>query len=165
MVVITDDNGPIDAARRAPHNIRARSWLHGAVDDDGVSAVVVELEGALREAVVHGVVLVRPPVVAADELGGFGAGELVYEDPLLDGWDEGDDGHAGAIRVGPVGDVVDDGAPGEKVLGDLVGELLAVEGVALVGVEDADGTVFLVWPIMSVLAPKMCGHARMKSFE
>jgi hypothetical protein len=65
---------------------------------------------------------------------GVADGEFVDEDPFLDGRDVCYDGHAGAGDVLLVGDVVDDGAPGFQVSGGLVGELLAVLGVALVGV-------------------------------
>ena len=56
------------------------------------------------------------------------------EDPLVERRDVSYDCHARASEVLVVDDVVDDGAPGAEVGAGLVGELLAVEGVALVGV-------------------------------
>lgn len=63
------------------------------------------------------------------------------ENPLFDGWDVVDNGHAGACCVLVVGDVVDGGLPRLQVVADLVRELLAVFRVALVGVVDDDGAV------------------------
>ena len=58
----------------------------------------------------------------------------MHEDPFLHGWDVGDDCHARAGNVFIVGYVVDDRAPVLQILGGLMGEFLAVEWVALVGV-------------------------------
>jgi hypothetical protein len=75
--------------------------------------------------------------------GGIADGELVDEDPFFDGRDVGYYRHAGAGDVLVVGYVVDDGAPGFEVAGFLVGELLAVFGVALVRVVGCEGAFVL----------------------
>ena len=62
----------------------------------------------------------------------------MHEDPFFRGADVVYDCHAGALCVEVVGDVVDGCGPGFEVRGCLVGELLAVFGVALVGVVDYD---------------------------
>ena len=56
------------------------------------------------------------------------------EDPLVERRDVRYNCHARAGEVLVVDDVVYDGAPGAQVGAGLVGELLAVEGIALVGV-------------------------------
>jgi hypothetical protein len=58
----------------------------------------------------------------------------VDEDPFLEGLDVVDYRHSGARFVKVVGHVVDDWTPVDQVAGGLVGEFLAVERVALVGV-------------------------------
>lgn len=167
VVVVADDDGAVDAADGAPDNIRARPGL-AAFDDDGVAAVIVKLERRVGEAVVDGELLVAPLVAA----GGAEVGRacfasatypaaspgfhfkftriFIYKNPFVHGRDVSDDGHAGPVRIGLVGDVVDDGAPGLEVRRLLVGQLLGVLGIALVRVKDANGAV--VRPGTPVLA-------------
>jgi hypothetical protein len=66
--------------------------------------------------------------------GGVTDGEFVHQDPFLEGWDVRDDGHAGTGEVLVIRNVVDNGAPGLQVSRCLMCELLAVFGIALVGV-------------------------------
>jgi hypothetical protein len=120
------DDCAVGPAERTPHDVRTGVGCGRVVDDNGTADRVAEFEGRVGHYVVDGVVdAVRRRV--AD-------GELVHENPFLEGRDEGDDSHAWARNVLVVGDVVDDGAPGLEVGGCLVSELLAVLGVALVGV-------------------------------
>lgn len=123
---IRNHNGPVCATQRAPDNIRTCVWRGGVVDDDGAALFFPKLEGRVGHHVVYGVVdAVR---------GGVADGEFVDQNPLLEGWDVGDDGHARAGEVLVIRNVVDNGAPGLQVGRRLMGELLAVFGVALVGV-------------------------------
>jgi hypothetical protein len=125
-VGVTNDNGAVRAAERRPHHVGGRVGRGRVVDNDGAANVLAEVKGRVGHDVVDGIV---------DAVGRRVAdGELVHEDPFLHGRDVRDDGHAGARDVLVVGDVVDDGAPSLEVGRGLVGELLAVQAVALVGV-------------------------------
>ena len=125
-ISVGDHNGPIRSAQRAPDNIGTRVWRRGVVDDDRTAFLFPKLQGRVGHHVVDGVVYAVG--------GGVADGQFVDEDPLLDGRDVRDDGHAGAGEVLVVRNVVDDGAPGLQVGRCLMGEFLAVFGVALVGV-------------------------------
>lgn len=77
----------------------------------------------------------------------------MHENPFLHGRDVGDDRHARASKVFIVGYVVDDRAPVLQVPGSLVGEFLAVERVALVGVVGYQ--LAIVLPVVVVLVIDM----------
>jgi hypothetical protein len=120
------NNSAVGTAERTPHDVRTGIGCGGVVDDNGAANRVSEFERRVGHYVVHGVVYaVR---------GGVANGEFVDENPLLKRRNEGDDCHARARNVLVVGDVVDDGTPGFEVRRSLMRELLAVLGVALVGI-------------------------------
>lgn len=123
---ITYYNRAIGTTQRGPNHIRTGIWHRAVVYNDGAADRIAEVCGLIGHDVVDGVVLAVGRGVAN--------GEFVHEDPLVERRDVGYDCHAGAREVFVVGDVVYDWPPGFQVGGGLVGELLAVEGVALVGV-------------------------------
>lgn len=128
-----DDDGTIVTADSVrPDDVGGAGGL-GAVavgGDEGLAGRRVEGERGVGDAVVDG-----EDVGGGVGVGGQGAAAVfVGHHPLLVG-ELDDGGHAGAVGVGRVGDVVDDFLPCEQVGGDLVDELLAVGGVTLVGVE------------------------------
>jgi hypothetical protein len=123
---IRHHNRAIRSAKRTPHNIRTGIRCRRVVNDDGAADVFSKVERRVGHDVVDGVVYAVGGRVAD--------GQFVDEDPFVERRDEGDDGHSGPRNVLVVGDVVDDGAPGFEIGGGLVGEFLAVFGVALVGV-------------------------------
>ena len=126
IIRIRHDNRAVRAPHGTPNHIRTGIRRGLVVQHDRQPLRQTEVQRAVGEAVVHGVVdAVR---------GGVANGEFVHQDPFLDGGDVCDDGHARARDVQVVGDVVDGGVPVDEVFGDLVRELLPVQGVALVGV-------------------------------
>lgn len=127
---IADDDRAVRPSERRPNDVRAAARLKAAVGDDGSAHWVVgeELKRRLGDVVIDGV---------PGQTQRRSAGVLVHEDPGVVR-QVCDHGHAGTIGVGGVCDVVGDGAPVHEVRGDLVDELLAVHGIALVGVEGCD---------------------------
>jgi len=143
-VRVRNEDRAVLASERAPSNIRGSVRGGLIVDDERDIRVVAEGERGVGQDVVDGVVdAVR---------GGVADGGFVDEDPLVDWGDVLDVGHSWAGFVEGQGDVVDDWAPVVEVGGDLVGELLAVGGVALVGVVGDYLAVVLTVAIISICA-------------
>ena len=127
-ISVRHHDGTVRPTSRRPDHIRRGIRRQLLVDNNRDPRSLVKLPRVVRDAVVDRVVdAVRARVAN---------GELVHEDPLVDGFDLGHDRHAGASEVFVVADVVDDRAPVAQVLGPLMGELLAVLGVPLVRVVD-----------------------------
>jgi len=123
---ITHYDCAIGAAERGPDDVGGGVWHCAVVHDDGSTDGVTEVCGLIGHDVVDGVVLAVGR--------GVSDGEFVHQDPLVERRDVGYDCHARAREVLVVDDIVYDRPPGAEVGAGLVGELLAVEGIALVGV-------------------------------
>ena len=121
-----NDNSTVLAANRAPLDVRRAKRNNTIGSDDGKTDSGAELLGRRRDLVVYGE-LVRG--VAA-----VGSAAVLVRHDVLSVRQQGDGRHARAVSVGRVLDVVDNRAPFLEVGGGLVHHLLAVLGVALVGV-------------------------------
>lgn len=116
------DDGAVLAAERGPDDVGRADGAGAGAGDQGDARGRENVEGILGQAVVHAAAI--------------GTADLVGEDEVVVG-EFGDDGHAGARLISIwVVDIVDGIAPGLEVRSHLVGKLLAVLGVALVGVVD-----------------------------
>jgi len=124
IIRVGNNDRPIGSPHGTPHDVGARVRRYLVINHDRQALGETKVQRAVGQAVVDGVVDAVGARVAARE--------LVDDYPFLDRGDVGYDGHSGTGDVLVVGDVVDGGVPGSEVGGDLVGEFLAVERVALV---------------------------------
>lgn len=155
------------AAVRIRHNDSAKLPANGTpcdvgtgigrslvINNNGNALGVTEVQGAIGEAVVDGIIdAVRARV---------SYGELVHDNPLVDRWDELHYGHAGTRDVFVVRDVVHGLVPVLQVRGHLMGQLLTVVRIPLVRVETNQGV--FVWPdyryqLLNVWYMKICKWA------
>jgi len=126
VIRIRNYNRAVRSADGTPHHIRARVWCGSIVDNNRQTFRETEIQGGFCKSVVNRVI---HPVRA-----GIAHGEFMHQNPLVDRRDVGYHGHPRSRDIQIVGHVVYDGTPGAEIGRHLVGEFLAVFGVALVGI-------------------------------
>jgi hypothetical protein len=114
------------AADWCPDDIGAGIGSNLVVDNNRYTLGETEVTRIVRKTVIDRIVdAVRARVAP---------GILVDDHPLLDRRNEGENGHAGARNILVIGDIIDRGIPVYKIPRDLMRQLLAVVGIALIRV-------------------------------